>query len=131
MARPNINALFLVFLVFGQAQATVTLANHDAKINPPLRDVSSDKKFFGPPFPADYPDDKRPAINHKILDQVKAPGNPYPALQGQHEYDSDYVKDENSDKGAWQAQMEYDTLRRKLAGEESDEKRAADRAAKE
>jgi len=101
------------------------------EINPPLKDVKSDKKFFGPPFPADYPEDKRPVVQKSILDKLKGPEQPYPALQSKADFDSDFVKDENSDKGAWQAQFEYDTLRRKLAQEEADEKAAQGRADRE
>ena len=32
----------------------------DAPLNPPLKDVASDKKFFGPG--GDYPNDERPVI---------------------------------------------------------------------
>ena len=38
-----------------------------SRLNPPLKDVSSDKKFFGPPFPADYPEDTRPVADKGIL----------------------------------------------------------------
>lgn len=100
-------------------------------ITPPLKDVASDKKFFGPPFPADYPDDKRPVVDKGILNKLKGPDQPYPALQSKADFDRDYVKDENSDKGAWRAQFEYDALRKKLAKETDDERSAADRAAKE
>merc|ERR1719359_460533 len=98
------------------------------KVDPPLKDVASDKKFFGPPFPADYPDDKRPVVQKSILDKLKGPNQPYPALQGKAEFDADYVKDENSDTGAWKAQFEYDTLRRKLLKEEADERASQSRA---
>merc|ERR1719359_409189 len=101
------------------------------KVDPPLKDVASDKKFFGPPFPADYPDDKRPAVQKSILDKLKGPDQPYPALQGKAEYDADYVKDENSDKGAWKAQMEYDRLRRELQKAKDAERDAQARADKE
>lgn len=100
------------------------------KISPPLKDVSSDKKFFGPPFPADYPDDKRPVINKSILDKLKGPDQPYPALQSKSEYDADYVKDENSDRGHWSAQFEYDSLRRQIEKEKADAARAAANADK-
>jgi len=100
-------------------------------IEPALKDVSSDKKFFGPPFPADYPDDKRPVVQKSILDKLKGPEQPYPALQSKNTFDKDFVKDENSDKGGWKAQFEYDTLRKKLMGEEADEKSAEEKAAKE
>merc|ERR1719506_2264582 len=43
----------------------------------------------------------------------------------------DLTKDENSDKGGWKAQFEYDTLRKKLMGEEADDKSAEEKAAKE
>jgi hypothetical protein len=101
------------------------------KINPPLKDVSSDKKFFGPPFPADYPDDKRPTVSPSIAWQLKEEGKPYPYLQNRQEFDKDYVKDENSDKGDWKAQFDYDAYRRRLAKEETDVKRAKAEAAKE
>jgi len=100
-------------------------------INPPLKDVVSDKKFFGPPFPADYPDDKRPSVQKSILDKLKGPEQPYPALQSKATYDRDYVKDENGDKGHWKAQFEYDALRNKIAKEEAEKRRAEERAAKE
>jgi DNA repair exonuclease SbcCD ATPase subunit len=130
--------MFLLALVAlgGQIEAATpskasSLLGYEPRISPPLKDVKSDKKFFGPPFPADYPDDKRPVPDKKILDQVKKVGSAYPALQSKEDFDSDFVKDENSDKGAWQAQFEYDALRRKLAQEEADERRAEDRANRE
>jgi len=104
-------------------------SGYEPKISPPLHDVKSDKKFFGPN--GDYGADKRPVPDKKILDQVKKVGGAYPALQSKEDFDTDYVKDENSDKGAWQAQFEYDALRRKLAQEEADAKRAGDRADRE
>jgi len=122
-------ALVIALLVVGQAAAVKV--SESPKLNPPLKDVKSDKKFFGPPFPADYPEDGRPVISKSIWDKVMRPGMPYPALQGAKDFDSDYVKDENSDKGMWQAQFEYDTLRKKLAQEEADAKRAEDRANRE
>merc|ERR1740133_220314 len=109
-------------------------------ISPPLHDgdalgsatkPQSDKKFFGPPFPADYPEDKRPAVDKSIMDKLKSKDQPYPALQSKTDYDRDYVKDENSDSGHWKAQFEYDTLRNKMAKEAGDAKRAAGRAGKE
>lgn len=65
----------------------------------------SDEKFFG----KDYPWDKRP-----IADKYYKFGHPYPAVQDSGDFDRDFVKDENSDGGRWQAQMEYDTLRSKI-----------------
>jgi hypothetical protein len=107
-------------------------SNSDSKgLNPPLKDVSSDKKFFGPPFPADYPEDNRPVADKGILSKLKGPGQPYPALQSKADFDKDYVKDENSDTGSWKAQFEYDALRRKLAQEKAEANRAEGRAGKE
>jgi len=124
---------FTILLAVAALAAPVKAAvlTSSPKLNPPLKDVKSDKKFFGPPFPADYPEDKRPVVQKNILDKLKGPEQPYPALQSKADFDSDYVKDENSDKGAWQAQFEYDSLRKKLAQEEADEKRAQDRADRE
>jgi len=119
-------------LVLSVADARSSAVNpNQQKLSPPLTDVKSDKKFFGPPFPADYPDDKRPAADKNLLDKIKGPGMPYPALQSKDDYDRDYVKDENSDKGDWEAQFEYDRLRRKLAQEEADARRAQNRADQE
>jgi len=101
------------------------------KISPPLRDVKSDKKFFGPPFPADYPSDSRPIPDKNVLDRLKGPDQPYPALQSKDKFDRDYVKDENSDRGAWKAQFEYDYLRKKMAKEAADARAAGDAAGKE
>jgi len=149
----NKTALFLALVLLGQAEArsfggepaktlkvepaTAAVAPTKAKkaalvaakISPPVSET--DKKFFGPPFPANYPEDKRPAVDKALMDKLKGPGQPYPALQSKADYDSDYVKDENSDKGAWKAQFEYDNLRKKLAKEAAEAKAAADRAAKE
>merc|ERR1719163_590371 len=118
----------------------VSLVHFSPRLSPPLHDGGaigestehqSDKKFFGPPFPADYPDDKRPVPDKSVLKKLKGPDQPYPALQSKADFDRDYVKDENSDKGSWKAQFEYDELRKKLAKEQADEKRAEERAAKE
>jgi len=117
-----------------------SLMSYAPRISPPLHDGGpmgsgakhqSDKKFFGPPFPADYPDDKRPIPDKTILNKLKSPDQPYPALQSKADFDRDYVKDENSDQGSWKAQFEYDTLRNKIAKEAADAKRAAGRAGKE
>lgn len=113
------------------AAAETKKAKVASLIEPPLKDVASDKKFFGPPFPADYPQDSRPEIQKHVLNKLKSPDQPYPALQSKHDFDKDFVKDENSDRGTWKAQFEYDNLRKKLAGEERDVKAAEDAANKE
>lgn len=125
--------LVLALAVLGQAAAHATIAKKvssmeswDPRISPPLKDVKSDKKFFGPN--GDYASDKRPLPDKSIMDKLKGPGQPYPALQSKEDYDTDFVKDENSDKGAWQAQFEYDALRKKLADEEAAVRRAQERA---
>merc|ERR1740130_2381510 len=122
--------VFFALLVLGQAAAR-SAPEPSQRISPPLTDVKSDKKFFGPPFPADYPEDSRPVPDKSILDKLKSPDQPYPALQSKDKFDSDYVKDENSDRGAWKAQFEYDYLRQKLAKEAADARNAGAGAGKE
>jgi len=99
------------------------------KISPPLKDVQSDKKFFGPN--GDYAADARPVPQKSIMDKLKSPDQPYPALQSKDKFDADYVKDENSDKGAYKAQFEYDYLRNKMAKEAADARNAGASAGKE
>jgi len=121
----------LALIILSQAEG------YKPRISPPLHDGGdvkghqSDKQFFGPPFPADYAEDKRPVPDKNIMDKLKGPGQPYPALQAKDDFDRDFVKDENSDTGAWQAQFEYDSLRKKLAEEEAAAKRAAAEEARE
>jgi len=79
------------------------------KLNP-----ESDKKFFG----KDYPIDRSPTAHNLKFD------HPYPHVQDSGDFDKDYVKDENSDSGAWKAQTEYDKLRGKLRKEQNDAKEA-------
>merc|ERR1719327_133460 len=57
----------------------------------------------------DYPFDKR-----SITDEHYVFDHPYPAVQDTGDFDKDFVKDENSDGGRWDAQMTYDTLRAKI-----------------
>jgi len=116
-----------------------SLMSYSPKISPPLHDGGpmghgehqSDKKFFGPPFPADYPEDKRPVPDKSILDKLKGPNQPYPAVQSKADFDKDFVKDENADSGSWKAQFEYDTLRNKMSKESADARNAGRRADKE
>merc|ERR1719433_2025888 len=86
------------------------MASHAGRIVPPLEDVDTDKKFFGPPFPADYPHDQQPRASRRVFEK----GQPYPKVQEQGFFDKDYVKDENGDGGEWKAQMDYDTARTKI-----------------
>merc|ERR1740130_2491105 len=67
----------------------------------------------------------------KLMDKLKSPDQPYPALQSKADFDRDYVKDENGDTGAWKAQMQYDWLRKKMVKDEDAAKIAAEQAAKE
>jgi len=82
------------------------------RISPTLEPASS-KKFFK----KDFPSDNRPKVD------VLHFKHPYPAVQDSGEFDTDFVKDENSDNGNLKAQQEYDRLRHKLAKEK---KQAAD-----
>eukprot|EP00747_Dinoflagellata_sp_TGD_P101572 gnl/TRDRNA2_/TRDRNA2_168384_c1_seq7.p1 gnl/TRDRNA2_/TRDRNA2_168384_c1~~gnl/TRDRNA2_/TRDRNA2_168384_c1_seq7.p1 ORF type:complete len:326 (+),score=108.75 gnl/TRDRNA2_/TRDRNA2_168384_c1_seq7:102-1079(+) len=72
-------------------------------IVPELR-PKSDNKFMHD----DYPSDERPRENGLAFE------HPYPVVQETHNYDYDYVKDENADNGQWKAQMEYDEQRAKM-----------------
>jgi len=131
------STIFLSVLVASSVEAAIVAAPNQGKkasltlINPKLEDVKSDKKFFGPPFPADYPDDQRPTMKPDILRELKENNKPYPYLQNRKEFDADYVKDENGDKGDWKAQFDYDAYRKLLGEEEAKSKRAQDEADKE
>merc|ERR1719464_832856 len=99
----------------------------NGRIVPPLVDVDTDKKFFGPPFPADYPDDISPPTKRKLFSRNSV----YPKIQDAGKFDRDYVKDENTDGGKWQAQSEYDVARTKIANEKRQAENAAKRAENE
>merc|ERR1719420_1696165 len=75
-----------------------------ARIHPELHPVSDAKFYDG--NRADYVTDKRP---HK--DAPLHFSHPYPEVQDSHDYDADYVKDENGDSGEFAAQQKYDHLR--------------------
>jgi len=79
---------------------------HVGRITPEL-DPVSDKKFFDGKR-ADYPTDARPNVKDHFT-------FPFPIVQDSHDYDKDYVKDENSDNGAWAAQARYDKIRAQIA----------------
>jgi len=95
-------------------------------IEPKLENVASDKGFFGPPFPADYPHDSQPEFEDKDV-RPKRSGI-YPKVQQDGFLDHDYVKDDNSDGGEWKAQMAYDRARVRLAKDEEERRRAQARA---
>jgi len=76
-------------------------------ISPPLS-PAKDEKFMG----KDYPDDLRPGVHHfRRYDW----DHPYPIVQDGAAFEKDFVKDENSDNGYWDAQHRYDTLRSQIA----------------
>lgn len=76
------------------------------RITPTLSPVSDAKFFDG--HHADYPTDYRPTVKAHF-------GVPYPSVQSDADYDSDYTKDENGDNGEWDAQMHYDHLRAEVS----------------
>lgn len=98
------------------------------KIVPKLEDVSSDEEFFGPPFPADYPHDSQPEL---VKEMAKKRSEIYPKVREHGFLDHDYVKDENSDGGEWQAQMAYDRARIRVSKEDEQRKAAKERADRE
>merc|ERR1719487_2206007 len=71
------------------------------RIEPPL-EPTSHKQFFDKD---NAWDDRSGPTDFKY---------PFPHVQQSLKYDSDYVKDENSDGGLWSAQNDYDMLRAKL-----------------
>jgi len=109
-AAPPHNVLAAVVTEAGLKHA------HTAGIDPKLENVASDKGFFGPPFPADYPHDSQPVLAPDMV-KVKRDGV-YPKVQESGFLDHDFVKDENGDGGEWKAQMEYDESRVKVSEEE-------------
>jgi len=111
------------------AQVGRSLQDHSLRIVPKLENVASDKKFFGPPFPADYPDDLSPRVSGDL--QPKKHGAIYPKLHDSDFYDKDYVKDENADGGEWAAQMAYDTARNKYDKENQLSEAAQERMKRE
>lgn len=107
----------LVLVALASADArSLKVGMTQQRISPTLEPASS-KKFFK----KDYPSDNRPKVD------VLHFKHPYPAVQDSGEFDTDFVKDENSDNGNLKAQQEYDRLRHKLAKEK---KQAADALAK-
>lgn len=76
----------------------------------PKLSPESDEKFMKHDLPAD----QRPSAKGMEFE------HPYPVVQEDVHYDSDYVKDENNDNGEYKAQTDYDTLRNKLAKEKKD-----------
>merc|ERR1719277_1994993 len=124
-----------VAAAISQSHKSVVAARTDHKaaaagegnIVPPLVDVASDKKFYGPPFPADYPDDISPPAEKGLFKKNSV----YPKVQEEGFFDKDYVKDENSDRGQWKAQSEYDAARTKAANEKRQAENAAKRAENE
>jgi len=96
----------VLLLISVLASAIAAEARSLQHISPSL-DPKSSKKFFD----KDYPSDKRPGVD------VLHFNHPYPVIQDSGDFDRDYVKDENSDNGHWDAQQEYDRLRHKLKRE--------------
>eukprot|EP00929_Paragymnodinium_shiwhaense_P065913 TRINITY_DN3301_c0_g2_i1.p1 TRINITY_DN3301_c0_g2~~TRINITY_DN3301_c0_g2_i1.p1 ORF type:complete len:359 (+),score=135.99 TRINITY_DN3301_c0_g2_i1:76-1077(+) len=87
------------------------------KIEPDLKDYplseksgQTDKHFFGKDYPADDRLGAHKGFPHEY---------PFPNVQRDQKYDNDYVKDENTDSGEWQAQMDYDLSRSKIRYQEA------------
>lgn len=88
--------------------AEAKTAMRRAQVSPDVD--KADKKFFK----KDFPWDKRPKADDLHFK------HPYPVVQDSNDYDKDFIKDENSDNGAWKAQETYDRLRVKLNKEKKD-----------
>lgn len=97
----------------------LALVQTGAGIDPELKPVSHDKFFK-----ADNPDDYRPTYPSTF-------GHPYPEIQDDDKYDSDYVMDKNQDNGYWKVQMAYDEARVRLSRETQHLKIAQSKEAEE
>mmetsp|Transcript_132257 Transcript_132257/g.257713 ORF Transcript_132257/g.257713 Transcript_132257/m.257713 type:complete len:401 (+) Transcript_132257:43-1245(+) len=105
--------LTVPFFPLADSRSFVAYRSHGLQqglISPKL-DPGSDRVFFG----EDYPDNLQPKGQLKSTFK-----HPYPAVQDTDHFDKDYVKDENSDDGEWQAQMDYDLLRTKVTEDRDD-----------
>lgn len=93
-----------------------------------LKDLekTSDKEFYGPPYPGDYQLDENPKT---IPEERGKQEFPYPAVKT--DYDSDFINDTDSDGGAWEAQMKYDQLRARAMKLEEEEVRSEQRLEEE
>jgi len=70
----------------------------------PALEHPSNKKFLN-----DFPVDTRAALGKEFPFD-----HPFPLVQDSEDFDADFTKDENSDGGKWQAQMDYDIMRTKV-----------------
>merc|ERR1719160_661203 len=77
------------------------------RVSPKLHPASDAKFFDG--HRADYATDGHGGVRDHF-------GYPFPEVQDSHDYDKDYVKDENADDGEWNAQQHYDKIRSQLVG---------------
>jgi len=87
---------------------------------------TSDKEFYGPPYPGDYQLDENPKT---IPEEHGKQEFPYPAVKT--DYDRDFIDDADSDGGAWDAQMKYDQLRSRAMKLEEEEVRSEQRLEEE
>mmetsp|Transcript_157635 Transcript_157635/g.287160 ORF Transcript_157635/g.287160 Transcript_157635/m.287160 type:complete len:321 (+) Transcript_157635:86-1048(+) len=113
----------LQFLLLATLQAGAQAKTHGVRgqrIAPEL-DHESHKKFVG-----DYKTDKQPGVNKNHAFQ-----HPYPAVQEQHKFHDDYIKDSNGDGGKFENQMAYDVLRNKARKEEKELKVLKERVEEE
>merc|ERR1740138_169234 len=94
-------AVAALLLLLGPVAAHELRASGKGKIEPPL-EPTSHKQFFDKD---NAWDDRSGPTDFKY---------PFPTVQQSMKYDSDYVKDENSDGGLWSAQNDYDQLRAQL-----------------
>lgn len=90
-------------LVAGVASKATDRSIDNTHINPEL-DPKSHRVFYN----VDYPDDLSPKPVHEF-------DHPFPLVQDSEDYDKDFVKDENSDKGEWKLQQKYEKLSQRLA----------------
>lgn len=109
--------LCAVFLVVSQvallSEASIARKSPSDPVSPELI-PKSHKKFFD----KEYPVDDSPSPKGLGF------GQPYPIVQDSNDFDKDYVKDSNKDDGLFEAQVEYDSLRNRLANAKIEADRA-------
>lgn len=109
-------ALLGAFLVATVLPAATAMELRGRGQTSPELDPESHQEFFGKDNPTD---DRAVADKHYRFNY------PFPSVQHRDKFDTDYVKDENSDGGEWEAQMNYDTLRSQIVKKQKEVDEAA------
>jgi len=111
----------------GGGSKDLPTGGHDSPQNTQGLEKTTNKQFYGPPYPGDYQVDENPRTG----DEQHRLDFPYPATQENGDFDHDFVEDSDSDGGAWDAQMEYDKMRAKVRKLQVEADRASEKLEKE